>query len=633
MDSNFFIGCTIYEILIDSSNQNFTIIDKNTIFSKNLSILFYLASGITGTYSIPTTTEELSKHAFTDSQLSTLIIPENIKAIPDSCFYYSSITNFTFISSIISIGKYSFSYNKKIKEISLPSGLKEIPSNAFSYCTQLKSITIPEGVENISKNAFSDCTSLSIVYLPSTIEYIDLCFSNCATDIKLFKYNILISYIYNNTLLFIDNNSTIFQEIQRQTEHFIPSTVKKISDSVFEGNTKLNQITFENANNIEYIGKFAFSGCTNLQNIIFLNNGFFGSNDLYINDYAFSSCKKLKLNLTFSQTSNSYLYIGEYAFRYCELIQSLSILQDSNCLLTIEGYAFSSMSSLTDIYISQEKNSSIFLTKLSFYSSKSISDIIFKQSSYSSLLIQKDSFSSGNSIKQILIEQESNSNITLESNSFSNCDVLESFTVKQNDFSTILFNSNSIQSDNIQTFSVLQKKYCEINISQFSNYPMLSKVTFYQDANSIISFSDSQFKGFSELKSVILSNCIEVIPSYCFDSCSSLETLNIPSSCKAIESYAFYNCSQLKTINIPLSITNIGTNIFQYCDNLENCLTVENKNEEFRNTLKTRALLPSRCICDIIPQFSACSTFKLLILNNLIQITKFSFIFTLILSY
>ena len=659
IEGTFFGDCNIKEILIDDDNANF-IVQNNVIFSKDGTILYYFLSGIEDKYTIPENITSIYQYAFYYSKLSFIIIPKNIQKIPNYCFLSSCISNFLFHSALKSIGLGAFSNNNYLESIILPDGIEEIGANSFQgcinlvnitfpnsckvisnglfySCSNLQIITIPEGVETIEQDAFKYCRSLSFVYLPSTIKSINRCFSNCAADIKLFKGNVLISYIDNHTLLFIDNNSTLLQEIQQQNEYFIPSAVKKINDYGFEGNTKLNQIIFENANNIEYIGKKAFSGCANLKTINFLNNGFFGSNGLYIGNSAFSSCSSLKINLSFSQISNSYLYIDTYAFCYCDLISSLSILQDSNCSLTLEQYSFGYCNSLTSVYLSEEQNSSIILSDWTFSSSKNVLSLKIKQASYSSITIEQWMASNFISLQKLEIVQEEFSSLKIGSNSFRSCNALESITILQKDYSSIIIDRQPIESNSLKLLSFIQGKNCSIDISDFFIYPSLSNVVFHQEENSILSLSDNQFQSFSNLQNITLSNYLEEIPSRCFSSCTSLETIHIPSSCKLIESYAFYNCTNLKVINLPKSITTVGSNAFRYCNNLERCLTIENDDEEFRNKLIQQAYLPSYCICDsnadpYFPTHKTCFTPKAHNLNNINENSKICYILTFILS-
>ena len=53
--------------------------------------------------------------------------------------------------------------DKKVKEFTVPEGIKEIETKAFSGCSLLKSIVIPAGVECMGERAFAGCVSLDSI--------------------------------------------------------------------------------------------------------------------------------------------------------------------------------------------------------------------------------------------------------------------------------------------------------------------------------------------------------------------------------------------------------------------------------------------------------------------------------------
>ena len=657
-EGNYLEDWDIQTITIDPTN-NFLSVNDNVVFSKDGSILYYFPCGRTGGYTIPNTVETLYQYSFYYSNLQEIIISDNVTNIPDYCFSNATISNFTLPQNIKSIGTNSFAYNHKLESVSLPPAVEQIGENCFSgceklvfidfsplcknisestfsYCISLESFTIPEGVETIERNAFLKCKSLSRVYLPSTIKYIISPFDSCSPNLELYKSNKLTSFISKDNLLFYDNNSTIIQEVVSQQEYFIPSSVKVISGYAFYSNPHLKSITFENSNNIEYIGSYAFNGCGGLKYFIFLDNGFFGSHGLFIGDNAFRGSRSLELNLTFSQTSNSILHICEYAFQNCKHIHSLSILQDSNCSLILDPLSFSYLGeNFHSIYISQEANSSISISESAFGNTQSITDISIKQASYCSLSFVKGTFSLCDLLEKISIQQGKYSNIILASECFHSCNVLESVSFSQDDYSSIVFPSSPFGSNNIKCLSFHQKKNCMLNIAKLykDHFKALSRIEFYQGDNSSLILNEDVFEDFVHLKSVHLSKCIDVIPKHAFDSCSSLETILIPSSCKIIDSYAFYKCSSLKQINIPISVSQVGSSAFSLCNNLEPCLIIENTDKEFRNNLITKSRMPERCVCESIPIKENCFTSRIIYINrSFYESSKLCYFVTFILS-
>ena len=69
------------------------------------------------------------------------------------------------------------------------SQLTRIEERALSGCKKLKQITLPEGVKTIGDGAFNDCTSLEFISFPSTLETIDgELFRNCKAVKDIYCY-------------------------------------------------------------------------------------------------------------------------------------------------------------------------------------------------------------------------------------------------------------------------------------------------------------------------------------------------------------------------------------------------------------------------------------------------------------
>ena len=90
--------------------------------------------------------ETIGFHAFSETSISDLIIP----------------------NSVTSIGTSAFKDCKLLKNILFGKGLVSIPAECFSG-TAFSCISIPENFTHIGDKAFSKCDYLSKVYLPSTI--------------------------------------------------------------------------------------------------------------------------------------------------------------------------------------------------------------------------------------------------------------------------------------------------------------------------------------------------------------------------------------------------------------------------------------------------------------------------------
>ena len=134
--------------------------DSGTIYSK-----YIIASGVFAQ----------------DSEISTMVIPEGVKAIGHYAFFKcDNLKSVSLPQTVESIGEYSFSLCSSLEEINFPSNLKTLGEYAFEYCYSIKRIELPEGLKQIPYGAFECCENLNYVLIPSTIEIIgNYAFAEC----------------------------------------------------------------------------------------------------------------------------------------------------------------------------------------------------------------------------------------------------------------------------------------------------------------------------------------------------------------------------------------------------------------------------------------------------------------------
>lgn len=116
------------------------------------------------------TVTSIKSYAFSNSQITSVVIPNSIVNIDNGvfngCYFLNSVS---LPNTITKIGKSSFSYCNKLTEIEIPNSVKSIGEYAFNGCSRLASISIPEGVTKIENYTFLDCSGLKTITLPSTI--------------------------------------------------------------------------------------------------------------------------------------------------------------------------------------------------------------------------------------------------------------------------------------------------------------------------------------------------------------------------------------------------------------------------------------------------------------------------------
>jgi len=253
----------------------------------------------------------------------------------------SSLRNFTIPSTINFIGRYCFSNCVNLTSLLISSTtIKIIPRGAFSLCSSLTSISIPDAVKHIDEFAFSGCTSLSNFTLPVAYAEKGL-FLDC-TNLTSVKFNKASTTTSNNLTYSIINyiGKYAFMGCTKLLNILTaPNTipcVEEIRNYAFSGCTVLTSAEFIQTYTT-FIGNNAFSNCTNLTSVL-----------LYCNpgSYCFFNCTKMTLiYLKFGVN-----IINEYCFARCTSINNI-VFSNNVSLKEIKENAFNSCSSITELTI------------------------------------------------------------------------------------------------------------------------------------------------------------------------------------------------------------------------------------------------------------------------------------------
>ncbi|MDO4188626.1 MAG: leucine-rich repeat domain-containing protein [Lachnospiraceae bacterium] len=161
------------------------------------------------------------------------------------------------------IGNRVFYNNKNIQSVSIPQSVSEIGDFSFAR-SSLASIDIPSNVQKIGYAAFYNCNDLSMVNVPSSVKEIELgAFENTA-----FLNNWKSIEDGNNFLILGDGILVAYKG--HSSEVIIPNSVKTIGPGVFEGDTRLKQVSIPG--NCKKISEDAFNGCRKLSSISLPDN-------------------------------------------------------------------------------------------------------------------------------------------------------------------------------------------------------------------------------------------------------------------------------------------------------------------------------------------------------------------------
>lgn len=80
-----------------------------------------------------------------------------------------SIKDFKIPNNIVSIGKHAFS-DTDLVEIVIPQGVKIVEDRAFSGCTELSVVYLPSSIEELGRSIFGRCFQLKTIVYNGTFD-------------------------------------------------------------------------------------------------------------------------------------------------------------------------------------------------------------------------------------------------------------------------------------------------------------------------------------------------------------------------------------------------------------------------------------------------------------------------------
>lgn len=175
-----------------------------------------------------------------------------------------------------------------LQTVDLPSTLKRIEWRAFHTCRSLNCVDFADGILEIEESAFTDCVSLTSIYLPKSIKKIDLyAFEGCSSleAIRIDPNNEFYSSI-DGLLCDKTGKTILYCPYGKSGIIDIPEGVTTIADDAFSNRSNIICVMIPNS--ISVLGKNAFYGCSNLEEITLPGDSIYGSDGK-----PFDCCSKL----------------------------------------------------------------------------------------------------------------------------------------------------------------------------------------------------------------------------------------------------------------------------------------------------------------------------------------------------
>ena len=308
-----------------------------------------------------------------------------------------------------------------------------------------------------------------------------------------------------------------------------------------------------------------------------------GSYDSYDGEY--SGEVVIPSTVTYDGVEYSVTSIGNYAFRECSALTSITLPES---LASIRVYAFKSCSSLTSITIPEGVTSiyddafsgcsaltSITLTesvteirRSAFQSCDALTEvnyngtiadwcgISFGDAVANPLSYARHLYIDGEEVKDLVIP----SGVTAIKNyAFHNCSALTSITIPEGVTS---IGDYAFCECSALTSITLPESLTSIGKSAFRGCSALTSITLPEGLTSI---GDYTFYECDALTSITLPEGVTLIGNSAFSGCNSLTSITLPESLTSIGDDAFYDCYSLTSITLPESLTSIGDYAFSGC--------------------------------------------------------------------
>ncbi len=437
-------------------------------------------------------------------------------------------------SDVVELPAKSLYQKSNITEITIPSSVIKIGEGAFQSCSSLLRVTFisseTEQEMTVGANIFKSCYKLEEVTLPSYMKEIDVTmFDGCSAMQNVFIENNANYKSIDGVLCKLNEATKQFDTIVyfpkgRATEYTIPQGIFTIAKGAFKS-AKITKLTIPAY--VTFIDEEAFMSCTSITELSF--EGKANDSDLTIMNKAFYGLNKIT-ELTLPENLK---VLKKNAFGGTTALRTLN-LNIVRTVVDYEEYAFH-----TDHATSP--------TGYLYY--VNIGKDTPKVDNFGNVF-------GGSSLKEINVDEQNQSYFSQEG-------VLFSKTLGENAEIEIAYFPGGITGEYVIPETIEGKGTIK---AIGGNVFMNSKISSVVIPKTVTFIGDSAFKGCDELTTVTFAAAAEELTA------NKSNALELGAS-------AFMNAKMLKNIILPQRLIKLGDGAFQNCYSLESITIPKNVQE------------------------------------------------------
>ena len=302
--------------------------------------------------------------------------------------------------------------------------------------------------------------------------------------------------------------------------------------------------------NVEVIGKNAFYGCWELQEIVISDNV------QKMGQYAFGSCDRLrKVSAPFIGKSRDNNKKGfKYTFGNSSSITSI-ILTD---LEKVDAGTFAGAQSLSNIYLNGGVKR---IGNGAFKGASNLRNITLPSSLE---YVGADAFRNCASLESVDLEQ---ANVTeIGKNAFRNCAMLETLVLPK--VLEVIPNGMAQDCEDLGDI-IIPATVKTIGDNAFKNCMNLQTYSGYLEIpDSVEKIGKSAFENCYSLEEIKFGNGLKELGNRAFTHCHLVSEIILPEGLEKIGSAVFKNCFNLDRAYVSSTVVKMGANIFRNCDDL-----------------------------------------------------------------